>query len=773
MELLVRTPSPYLTESLLGYVLRVSEENGYDTPWHVLQLARVDQGQMQTAGFPVAKLAGVLGKSYAALEHLSYRELTGEKPNFKILGHHLGPGLNTGPFRLNNPAFCPLCVAEHGHIDAFWDLSAAVACPQHGVLALNACPNCKSPINWFRPGLLRCQCGADFSECSPAPVSEGLQSLMNVLFRKLHRLPIVDMDNQVCFPLQQLDKVPFGSLLQIVNRLGQWNNNSHSHKAQDNEHALLGAVESLKDWPSGFHAMLHRLGEKSLQDGVGGFGLRKQFGTFYENMFKGCNSARHAGFLKHEFIEFGKFHWGQALVDGKLCRAQSLKDQHTARFISRSAFAKRYRLWKPTMDRLIQTGVVSTKLIKAGKSTRILVDLEKSNLPVISHGIISVRDAARRAGIPVSVLQWARKFGLYTTKVRAVGSESSWHQDDVDDFIKRGMALAPLSNGQAQGVTIRKAMQLHLPGSTFKLDIISAVFDCRLRVVGSNGENLAGLLIDSRDFAEFVRLKRIVSLSGTYSAFDAAKKAGLDPMVIKSAVAQSLLEVEVINGNERLTGRSVESFCSQYIPLAKLSTELGTSTTTLLKSCLNNDIPVISLQKANTTGKQPILDQRDEGRLRAVWAKRIERRSAEKQQPRGDGEAAQVELLRNYLNGLTARNDLLPRLADKPNKAAIAKEAGFGRDMFYSYPQLSALIDAHDAIERQRDGSIPRDPLVAIKIYLANLRDNNLRLPVRRSGKPNLVVISMACGCHRNIVYTSPTAKKLLDDFVEASKLAA
>jgi len=42
MPLLVRHPAPKPTESLLGYVLRVSEGNGYSSPWSVYRLARLE-----------------------------------------------------------------------------------------------------------------------------------------------------------------------------------------------------------------------------------------------------------------------------------------------------------------------------------------------------------------------------------------------------------------------------------------------------------------------------------------------------------------------------------------------------------------------------------------------------------------------------------------------------------------------------------------------------------------------------------------------------------
>lgn len=770
MTLLVRTPSPHPTESLLGYALRVSEENGYDTPWHIFSLSGMVPGQMLTAGFPVEKLADVLGVGAETLTHIAYQALAGTERHFKILGHHLGQGLNGSPFRLSHPAFCPQCVVEQGHIDAFWDLSAAVACPRHGTYALRACPSCNAALSWFRPGLLTCKCGAALDEADASPASQELRALMAIFQSKLQGMPLVELDNPCRFALQQLDKIPLGSLLQIAHGLGHWNIKSQSHNALGDEYVFLAAAESLQDWPTGFHGMLHRLGEQAIKDGVEGAGLRKQFSSFYVSMLKRRDFTPDAGFLREEFVSFGKFHWGHALVDAKLLRGQNALQSDSARFISKNEFAKRYGLRVLTMGRLILSGAISTKRISTGKSVRILIDLEQSRIPVESRGVMTVRDAARQAGLPVSVLQWARKVGVFGTKVRN-GNESSWHQDDVDQFIERGLALAPLSTTATggQGVTVSAAMRLNLRNDDAKGDIIGAMFDGRLSVISRSGDNFSGLILDGKELDEFVRIKRIAALNHTYSTWDIARKTGLDPMVVAAAMAAGMLKTEIVDGRELLTRSSFDSFHARYIPLVKLATELGTSTRTLLRCCNQNDIPVISLKRKTTGVPQPVLLRANEGRMRAVWAERLAHRAIVEKRS-NQGEATQVALLGAYLAGLTQSGERLPRLASKPNRTRIAKATGFSRNMFYAYPVLVEMLDVHDATERGLVKCIPVDPLVAIQKYLGQLRANNLPLPVGQGGEPNIRAISKACGCHRNIFHNKAYARRLLSDFTDTTK---
>lgn len=140
MSLLVRTPKPYPTESLLGFVLRVTEANGYESPRYIWDLACVPRGAEMAPRLPVDGLAQILGQVPQDLYSIAYRTTLEGRGAYKLLEQPLGNDLRGNPLRLRTPALCPPCVAEQKHIDAFWDLGVAVACPIHRSAALRACP---------------------------------------------------------------------------------------------------------------------------------------------------------------------------------------------------------------------------------------------------------------------------------------------------------------------------------------------------------------------------------------------------------------------------------------------------------------------------------------------------------------------------------------------------------------------------------------------------------------------------------------------------------
>ena len=67
-ELLVRHPAPFPTESLFGYILRLSEENGYTTPWTLFLTAGMKEHEIRGTGVRVRKLARIANRPSSELE---------------------------------------------------------------------------------------------------------------------------------------------------------------------------------------------------------------------------------------------------------------------------------------------------------------------------------------------------------------------------------------------------------------------------------------------------------------------------------------------------------------------------------------------------------------------------------------------------------------------------------------------------------------------------------------------------------------------------------
>ncbi len=701
--MLVRTPKPHATESLLGFVLRVSESNGYESPVYVFQLAQIPRRMERAPGFPVERLAKILGQDPSDLRRIAYRaEETSGRP-FKILDHFLGETLRSAPLRLRRPAFCPQCVADEGYIDAFWDLTVAVACPTHRCEVVRSCAACGQPLMWRRPALLTCSCGALLCDTTPRPPDRATFELMEIIKEKLHGRSAKSIPNTSHFPIEFLTDVPLESLLALVQALGAQALKARAVAPDAEGSAVVNAAaEALADWPSGYHRLLSMLGRRFLDEGSSAGGMATQFGPFYDAMFRWRAFSEHAAFLRQEFLEFGQRYWGNALIHRKLWRPHNAEG--TQRFVSKSEFVRRFRIGSTTLKRLIADGMIVSKTIKAGADARVLIDIQSSQIPDDSTGIINGRQAADRLGLPVDVLKYLREIQVFRSKPRRRGPIQSWHVDDVEAFRERALTL-PLAQGYISGsetVPLKEVIQLKFRDTGAKADIVAAVFDGRLSLLGRSGGALGGLLLDKVQVDDFVLQKKRQIEGDSYSLPQCAAATGLCLDSVANALKAGLLDEREQGGRVRVTAVSVERFKSEYVPLAKIAKRLGSSTRRMRRICRNVGLPIVAVPREVHPSPQPLLLRTDEQRLIALW---WETKSQGRRYVRVDPATRYEKGLRTYLERLHANAERLPRRAGRPNKKAISKACNFRQHAFRSYPSLAKVLEEFDNRERGFDVS--------------------------------------------------------------------
>jgi hypothetical protein len=314
MPLLVRHPAPYPTESLLGYVLRVSEDNGYSSPWSVYRLAGLKSREMKAAGVRLEKLARVTNWPSEKLDAIAYSAPPGQPRSSRLLGLPVLPQ----ELNLTHPRFCPRCVREKGFLEAHWDLALMVACPVHRCLLISSCPQCGHRLRWFRHGLLECECGGDLSDCELSSVSEAEASLLNMIQKQALAYP-PNASNPMGLPQDQLMAMGMRSMLLAIRTIAKHrilaDGTGDSKKDQD---IVSAASRVLVEWPANFIALLEDIGRQLPADTSGGVG--KQFGGIYRGLFrnKGMGDSKHTEFLRVAFLDFAMNHWGRGYVDHKI-----------------------------------------------------------------------------------------------------------------------------------------------------------------------------------------------------------------------------------------------------------------------------------------------------------------------------------------------------------------------------------------------------------------------------------------------------------------------
>lgn len=252
---LVRHPAPFLTESLSGYALRLSELNGYSSPRSVYHLAGMKTTETSPTSFAFAKLAAVSNQPPSKLEQIALNPKGADSREFYVLGKRV----SSTYLNLTAARVCPECVADKGFIEAHWHIDVMVACPVHERAAVWFCGQCKRRVSWIRSGLLTCKCGASLSVPLGEKYSETELWLLDLIrYKALGAAP--HRSAHASLPGAQLASTSLQSLLSLIRFLGEQRLRARrSSKRPSGRNLLKAAASLLEDWPSNIQRHLRNI----------------------------------------------------------------------------------------------------------------------------------------------------------------------------------------------------------------------------------------------------------------------------------------------------------------------------------------------------------------------------------------------------------------------------------------------------------------------------------------------------------------------------------
>lgn len=759
--MLVRTPFHAPTESLLGYALRVAETNGYETPWHILKLAGIGPSAMTNAGFPVAKLAAILGRRPEALRNIAYTMSSGRQTNFVILEHQLGGSLSTSPFRLQRPALCSECLSDRGYIEAFFDLNLAVACPVHGRELLSQCEHCGNRLTHFRPGLLICRCGASLAEQIRPTVGERIVALMAVLKATLERVELSSTAPLAGLPIEHLLGMPLRSLLTHLPKFGRFNRATYAPESLD---FIDGVAEALEDWPHGFHRFLDLHGQSNDAPS-----FHKRFKQFSELFFGTPATRIQFKWLHSEFLQFGLTHEKRSYVDPRAIPDRS----HERRRIPLREFSRRTGHDIRSLEAWHKRGSLDIVSVGAGTSRRYIVDTESIALPPRPqrNEILGERQAAAWIGIPVSVLDRLRELGHFPMR-HHLSFRYGYHRADLMAFRERLLTRSPPIAYMAlpgQVINLSQMLRtLRLHSVEHKAQLLIGYLNGDLSSLGRTGDTLDEIFFDRERVTTLAEASRAVIAKGALTQRQAAQEIGCDVQVISGLLHEKYLKNVARGKSVRIDADSVEQFAHRYVPLARCAVDWATSSPRLKQICSQSRIKVLEIAH-HENGKSPFIKRRDTQLLHEAFNDDNRARSAEA--PKAT-KPNPVDQLRAYLQNLIDTDQPLPWRGGLPNKMAVARACGFDRDVFYTNPEAIELLSdfvREESHRRIAAGDFADRPIARLRGYLERLKQSGESLPTS-CGRPNKSVIAGNAGVDRDLFYRSSEAARMLDDFVNPAQ---
>lgn len=492
------------TESIMGFILRTAEMNGYRSPSDILRYAGMTENEIRSARPPIDKLARLYARHPDDFCYMGSKSIDAGRRNkqWRIL-NQIVPALYVN---VKLAKICPECILEDKCIDGFLDLRHAVACPTHARMTITACPSCNKPLNWSRPGLLTCSCGQNLSKLRGAPVEDPLAlDMLELVKRKLHGDPIhIQRLSDRGFPLPDIDNLSVATLLGIIGRLQPGN----KRKTQFNVpiglkvemHALKLASGMLSNWPHGFYDYLEIQYQQNPK--VLGSTLHKQFRRFYFSFFKSGLPANEVAFLENAFMNFGNDRWRtNGFIDPRFSNRMSV----SSNIVGMKGLAEHLGIMVPTAENYVKKGYIQGVPKKTAKSTRLVFDLTKISFKKSEGKYYRLRDAAVFVGLPVALLQLLKQRGVY--KISRLG----WGMDgfselDLIEFREKLISLAPIliSLDTANLTSMKQIFRKKLGGQNISLKLIAETISGDIVPYGRIGDAIGDIVFKEVDIKKML-----------------------------------------------------------------------------------------------------------------------------------------------------------------------------------------------------------------------------------------------------------------------------
>lgn len=429
-------PKPEKGESFIGYLVRLTEMNGYDTPSWILSLAGIDYMELQwTFSFVfgkskgLEKLARITDNTVDDLKELVYPPTTSSQG--KIADHEydfFGASLNRSIIRPHQPKICPKCLAEFGYCFLIWDCSLVTACPTHECMLLDRCPKCRRQIRAIRKSVSTCACGCDWREIDPKNVTSSDMSVSRRIYQLCKGLPNEKGSAYSKNPLNTLSLRDFIVAITYVarrNRKISWPTGrpSKSIKLSNKElHGLYAKAYSVfDDWPIHFFQFLKERSRGSVRlqphDGKLDTALKREFGFIYESLYQDLEGSQF-DFLRKAFTKF--------LTDRMNSGAQTATEHSSAGTSTESAIyvslanARRsLKITNAALFNLMTAGEIRCAILKGRRSPELavrVVDIER--LKSEFEESMTCRAFAKALGVNCQTVRKFAKKGLVKPRAR-------------------------------------------------------------------------------------------------------------------------------------------------------------------------------------------------------------------------------------------------------------------------------------------------------------------------------------------------------------------
>lgn len=613
---LVFSATPHADESFIGYLIRLTEINYYETSSWILQLANLGNYLRKVSlafdeSLNLERLSQLTGIGEQKLSTLRYTP-SGAKRN-KFVDHDVfGSPVPRIAIRAHRPKVCCACLIESGYVRKIWDLTGVTTCPLHRCLLLDECPNCQRLLPISRNDVGICLCDYDWRD-SPLVVVDETQLDVANRVHSLCGLPLGDSRTKhiESNPLNKLGlKDLFSALFFIASQYGRsalYSKGKRRNIAKFGSslknaevHALLcKAVSVFDNWPVNYFSFLDwRKDTSNPTTHTGGIG--KDFGEYKYSLYEYL-AAHPFNFLREGFEEYLTTKWEGGYTSG-MSRLRQKADQFQ-RFSSKHQAKKLLNVSTEKIDELLKEGKLRGVIKPKEKSRMMLIETTSIiELRRERDDVLNKQQASKLLGINPTQTKIIVAYDLLKTYAapRSRG-RTGCSTIEIDHFLRRletTVSKCRCRPSQCKFEFTHVTVSLGIRGIGFG-EFIKAVLDRQIQPC-SMDKNLGmkGLRFCRRDIEKYVKEFVQKRFPGASTVADAARLLKTNATALVFLIRKKFLGAH----QQFLTGRPIQmisqkallNFSSKYIFASALASPLRTTPGYVLRMLHSEGIEPVS-----------------------------------------------------------------------------------------------------------------------------------------------------------------------------------
>jgi hypothetical protein len=603
---LIFSVKPFGDESFIGYMLRLTELNHYETLSLIFQLTNIKDfthsrfSLTDNSMIDLTLLAQLTRVNKSNLEALLYKPVQISQNRMMGLYSVFGQPVPHYAIRLRTPKVCTTCLQESSYARKIWDLALVTTCPFHQCLLLDECPNCRQRISWFRDGISLCQCKFDWRQHNMPTINDSALEVTRQIHR-ICRLPDTYINEEICdLTVNPLYKLDLGALLSaLLFVAGQYKGMmdtqgrrlATSLRNGEIHHLLSKAWAVFSNWPGSYFSFLDWRRSQAPEISST-HGLHKDFAKYRSVLYRELSLGQ-LKFLKDGFEEYVTTQWD----GGHISRLKRFSEpiRQNSKYTSKLEAKKLLNIGFCGIDNLIAAGILRAIVQKQDSSRLVLI--ERSSLlefkAELDHSMY-LKKVEELLGISGERVIELIDYGLlHPIRGPKIDGCKNWkfRETDVrsllDDVSKRMTEMVDSLESHTISflIALRSLRQVNVRAGQF----VKAILEGKISPCGSGKKKvgLAGLLFFKGHIARYAKEEQREQKGEILDVLELSKYLGVSREAVYSLIGKGLIQ-SLERSREGCSGplvtrEALYQFNSIYIMSAKVARKLGTSSAYLAK----------------------------------------------------------------------------------------------------------------------------------------------------------------------------------------------